>query len=111
MFRTVTLAGRSDLEHLELVEPVLCELQVDLTRTPELADTLQVLDAAGLPLRLLESFGVGFMTGEDARFTRGLSEVLSVPESGATLVLRKGELEVLRRPLTLDPEQRTVVRP
>jgi len=111
MFRTVALEGRDDLAHLELVEPLLCELQVDLTRTPELADRLQVLDAAGRPLDLLESFGVGFMTGDDARFTDGLSEVLSVPESGRTVVLSRQGLEVLRRPLTLDPERRTVFTP
>jgi RNA polymerase sigma factor (sigma-70 family) len=110
-FRQVALAGFDDLEHLELVEPVLCELQVDLTRDPVLADTLWVLDSSGEPLQLLESFGVGVMTGIEARFARGLSEVLRVPESGVTLVLRKDGFEVLRRPLTLDPEQRTVVRP
>lgn len=111
MFRTVELDGRDDLDHLELVEPLLCELQVDLTRSPELADQLQVLDGAGQPLGLLESFGVGFMTGEDARFTDGLSEVLSVPESGRVLVLNKEGLEVMRRPLTLDPARRTVFTP
>ena len=111
MFRSVVLDGRDDLGHLELVEPLLCELQVDLTRTPELADRMQVLDAAGQPLTILESFGVGFMAGDDARFTRGLSEVLSVPESARTLVLLAKGIEVLRRPLTLDPARRTDFRP
>jgi len=111
MFRAVTLEGRADLADLELVEPLLCELQVDLSVTPDLADRLQVLDAAGQPLTIIESFGVGFMAGDDARFTRGLSEVLSVPESARTLVLFAQGLEVLRRPLTLDPTRRTDFRP
>lgn len=109
--RQVVLEGRSDLEHLELVEPVLCELQVDLTRTPELADSLAVLDGAGEPLQLLESFGVGFMMSDEARLAGGLSEVLLVRETGTTVVLRKNGLEVWRRELRLDPDQRTSVRP
>jgi len=34
-----------------------------------------------------------------------------VKESATTLVLRRGGSEVLRRPLRLDPDQRTTVRP
>ncbi|HEX6884052.1 MAG TPA: hypothetical protein VF530_11790, partial [Planctomycetota bacterium] len=83
----------------------------DLTRDPAVADSFRVLDAEGQALQLIESFGVGFSLDTSARFQDGLSAVLSVRETAAELVLSRAGLEVLRRPLTLDPELRTVVRP
>ncbi|MEQ1892150.1 MAG: hypothetical protein ABL998_06380 [Planctomycetota bacterium] len=111
LVREVALDGRADLSHLELVEPALCELQVDLTRDPTVADAFRVFDAEGQALELIESFGVGFSLDTNGRFRDGLSEVLSVRETAVELVLSRAGLEVLRRPLTLDPEQRTVFRP
>ncbi|HEX6882475.1 MAG TPA: sigma-70 family RNA polymerase sigma factor, partial [Planctomycetota bacterium] len=75
LVREVVLEGRADLGDLELVEPVLCELQVDLTRDPAVADSFRVLDAEGQALQLIESFGVGFSLDTSARFQDGLSAV------------------------------------
>ena len=109
--RSVELDAYADLEHLEIVEPLLCKLQVDLTASPDLADHVKVLDADGNELETIESFGTGFSLGTQAGFQDGLTSVLSVLETAETLVLFKGNAEVLRRPLRLDPDERTVVRP
>jgi RNA polymerase sigma factor (sigma-70 family) len=110
-FRTVALAAHADPEHLELVEPLLCELQVDLSGDPAFADALRVLDVDGHELETIESFGNGFSTGTEARITNGLSEVVVVKETARTLVLYQKGAEVLRRPLHLDPDHRTTVKP
>jgi hypothetical protein len=41
----------------------------------------------------------------------GKSDVVRVSDTARTLVLTKGGDEVLRLPLRLDPDQRTVCRP
>jgi RNA polymerase sigma-70 factor (ECF subfamily) len=109
--RSVDLDAYDDLEHVEIVEALLCELQVDLTHDPELADAVRVLDDEGNELQTIESFGNGFTLGTEAWFRDGLTSVLSIRETAKTLVLRKDGAEVLRRPLRLDPHERTVVRP
>jgi len=109
--RSVRLSGFADLAHLELVEPMLCELQVDLTGDPGFADSVGVLDGQSRELEVMESFGNGWSLDTTAQFSAGLTSVLSVKETAATLVLRKDGVEVLRRPLRLDPGQRTTVRP
>lgn len=109
--RTVALADHPDPEHLELVEPLLCELQVDLSGDPAFADELRVLDGEGHELQTIESFGNGFSLGTQASITNGLSGVVVTKETAATLVLFQHDVEVLRRPLRLDPDQRTTVRP
>jgi hypothetical protein len=86
---------------------VLCELQVDLGSDPELADKLQVLGADGQALEVLESYGVFVSFGESVGLEGGKSTVVRVPETARTLVLYKGDAEVLRRSLQLDPGQRT----
>src|SRR6185503_18161387 len=103
-FRTVALAPHADLEHLELVEPLLCELQVDLSGDPAFADSLRVLDVDGHELETIESFGNGFSVDTQAGITNGLSGVVVVKETARTLVLFRKGAEVLRRPLHLDPE-------
>lgn len=109
--RTVALADHPDPAHLELVEPLLCELQVELSGDPGFADSLKVLDAAEHELETIESFGNGWSLGTEAGITDGLSPVVTVKETATTLVLSKKGVEVLRRPLALDPDERTVVRP
>jgi len=109
--RTVVLADHPDPEHLELVEPLLCELQVDLSGDPNFADSLRVLDRDGNELQTIESFGNGFSLGTEARITNGLSEVVVVQETARTLVLFKREAEVLRKQVRLEPDQRTTVKP
>jgi hypothetical protein len=109
--RTVRLSEFQDLARLELVEPLPCELQVDLTSDPAFADSVEVLDGVGRELETMESFDNGWSLDTEARFQSGLTSVLLVMETAETLVLYKKGVEVLRRPLELDPDERTTVRP
>ncbi len=109
--RSVKLADHDDPARLEIVEPVLCELQVDLTGDPAFADSVKVLDGEGRELETMEAFDNGWSLGTEARFRQGLTSVLSIKETAETLVLYRSGVEVLRRPLRLDPDQRTTVRP
>jgi len=63
----------------------------------------------GSPLEA-RNFGNGWPLGNEASIVQGLSPVL-VKETAETLVLSKKDLEVLRRPLRLDPDRRTTLRP
>ena len=101
--------GPDELDDLVLEVPLLCELQVELV-DPDLGDRVMVLDQEDRPLRLVESFGVFLSFDESAALEEGRTGMLRVPESGVTLVLLRGEEEVTSRPLTLDPEERTLVR-
>ena len=109
--RTVALSEHADPAHLELVEPLQCELQVDLGGSPDLADALRVLDGDGRELETIESFGNGWSLGTEASIVGGLSSVVLIDETAETLVLYKDGVEVLRRTLSLDPDARTTVRP
>jgi hypothetical protein len=109
--RTVKLSEFQDHAHLELVEPLQCELQVDLTDDPAFADGVKVLDGNGRELEAMESFDNGWSLETEAHFRSGLTSVLLVKETAETLVLLKKGVEVLRRPLELDPDRRTTIRP
>jgi len=111
LVRRVRLADHADPADLELVEPLLCELQVDLSAEPGLADTVRVLDGDGEVLQTMETMGNGWTMDTEASLVNGLSPLLYVRETASTLVLLRGEREVLRRPLSLDPDARTTVRP
>ena len=112
-FLSVDLASYSDLAHLEIVVPAPCELQVELT-DPALADRARALDPDGKALETREVAGSeqGFVVtmGTEAELVDGRSRLLLVAETAVTLVLYRGDEEVLRLPLELDPERRTVVR-
>ncbi len=109
--RHVELDGRDDLDDMEIVQPRLCELRVDLGAERDLADELRVLDDAGRPLMMLESHGVFLSLVEEVDIVAGSSSIVRVNETAHTLVLlREGE-EVLRRALRLDPGEVTVFRP
>lgn len=108
--RTVALAGVEDPGKMEIVQPLLCELQVDLGPERSLADEVEARDERGAVLEKVESFGTGWSLGSRARLRDGLSGVLSVPETARTLVFYRGGEEVLRRPVELDPTRRVTVR-
>ncbi|MSR62864.1 MAG: carboxypeptidase regulatory-like domain-containing protein [Planctomycetes bacterium] len=113
--RSVSLAERTDLEHLELVEPELCELQVEHARAAGAVEHIELLDARGERLELRELFGSerGLLSSaaSQAMLLDGRSGLLLVPETARTLVLFQGEAELLRLPVELDPARRTVLRP
>ena len=63
-----------------LVAPRMCELQVVLATPGVLGkvDRLEVVDDAGEPVRVLESFGSFLMDGRSSRIVEGRSGVLMV---------------------------------
>lgn len=110
----IDLSGYTDPEDLEIVVPILCELQV-LLASPGLADSLGVFDSHGVELEVIERLhmdgrSVAFSMGPRAEFTDGSTSVIQVPDTARTLVLFLGDVRVLERPLTLDPELPTVLR-
>lgn len=105
------LAAHADPEHLELVEPLLCELQVESLAEPGPALSFAVLDAAEHELNLLEAFSGGWSVSRHVDLVDGLSPVVRAPETGRTLVLFRAGEELLRRPLTLVPGELTHARP
>jgi hypothetical protein len=105
------LAPHADLERLELVLPLLCDLQVDLAGNVALARSFSVLDAEERVLELQEVYSGGWTFSREVGFVEGLSPVVRAPESGVTLVLFSAGVEVLRRPLALVPDELTLVRP
>jgi len=112
-WRSFELTQFPDPERIEIVVPSLRELQVVL-REPQLADAFAVLDAAGAELEMIEmlrreSRSVAFTMDERTELTDGRSSVVRVPETARTLVLFLGGVEVLRRPLVLDPQGPTLV--
>ena len=114
-WQTIELATVPDLERIEIVQPLTCELQVILS-DHTLATSFAVLDARGTELELTEFIhrdgqSWSFTMDERVEFHDGRSNVVRAPETARRLVLYQGEREVLRLPLALDPKQPTVVRP
>jgi len=113
--RAVSLAESADLAHLELVEPELCELQLEHAGAAGAVERLELLDARGERLVLRELVGSerGLLSSGDSQATLldGRSGLLLVPETARTLVLYQGEAELLRLTVELDPARRTVLRP
>ncbi|HEX6884454.1 MAG TPA: sigma-70 family RNA polymerase sigma factor [Planctomycetota bacterium] len=110
---TVELDGFSDLGQIEIVVPTPCELQVVLG-DPEMADAFAVLDASGAELEMVEMLrrdgrSMAFTMDERVELTDGRSSVVRAPETARTLVLFRDGVEVLRRPLVLDPQGPTRV--
>ena len=68
------------------------------------------LDAAGEPLRVLESFGVFSAFGKEAKIDAGKSGVLQVFETGRTVVLYRGDEELARQLISLDSAHRLEVK-
>jgi hypothetical protein len=58
----------------------------------------------------LDAHSAAFSMDRRTGSVDGHSSVVRAPETARALVLFKGEAEVLRLPLQLDPEQPTVIR-
>ncbi len=105
------LAEAEDLEEIEVRLPVRCDVQIDLAGRDDLADTFQVLDGAGEPLRLYVNSGnLAYETGEHF-LSDGRSEVVGVPETARTVVLRRDGEEVARLPFVPKSSELSVIRP
>jgi len=103
-------AEEADVEHLRIVASLRLHVQVELDPPRDRADRARVLDASGREI-ILQVFHGG---GADASFEMpvrdGRSDVLSVGEGAATLVLYRGMEEVARVALHLEPGRTNAVR-
>ena len=99
-----------DPAHLELVASLRLHLQVEVAESKDRVDLIRVFDAEGKRVLLSVFHGAGAHASFDMPIRDGRSDVLSVEERAATLVLYRGEEEVARVPLTLAPGPTNVVR-
>ncbi len=100
---------RESIESLEIRVDARCHMQVELG-VRDLADELAVLDERGTPLELSLFEASARREGPRQPLHDGRSAMLSVPESGRTLVLFKGGVEVARSAIELDPSEPTTIR-
>jgi RNA polymerase sigma-70 factor (ECF subfamily) len=92
--------SRGDAEHLRVVVATRMHVQVELAE-PAAADTLSVLDGQGEAITVNVFDGHSRMETDDLKLDHGRSPVFVVPDTAATLVLRKAGAEVRRVPLVL----------
>ncbi len=105
------LARYDDLESIELVVLLPCELQIEL-KDPTLSGTIEIeiLDGEERALTIQESFGAFLAMRERIALEGERTAVLTVKESARTLVLYRDGEELRRLPLVLDPAELTTVR-
>ena len=96
--------------HYEYALPLLCRMQVVLSDNLG-ATHLNLLDADGETLAVRQKHGWVEYARHRIELDGGRSEVLRTSENAQTLVIYNGEEELLRMPLTLDPNELTIVRP
>ncbi|MCZ6597548.1 MAG: hypothetical protein O7B99_07915 [Planctomycetota bacterium] len=100
-----------DPEAIELALPLRCEIQVDLSGDPGLADAFRVLDGEGEVLELVATSAAGVWFPEQAGIAGERSDVMGVSEEARTLVLLREGAEVLRISVRAVPGELVVVRP
>lgn len=99
------------LDQLEIVVALRCHIQVDLGDHPELADSFVVLGGDGAKIEAIEFRGPTAFSHPTVKIVEGRSPVVAVTEDARTLVLSKGQQEVGRFPLSLEPGELKIVRP
>jgi hypothetical protein len=97
------------ITELEIRVEARCHLQVQLAQA-DLADELEVLGSDGRRLTLSLFSHAGRTDMERHPIHGGRSAVLSVPETGVTLVLLRAGQEVDRSPIRLVPGETTQIR-
>jgi RNA polymerase sigma factor (sigma-70 family) len=107
---SATLEGVHDATHLELVASLRLHLQVEISEPRDRADRLKVFDARDRRVLLSVFHGSGAHASFDMPIRDGRSDVISVADTAATLVLYREEEEVARVPLNLSPGEPNLVR-
>jgi hypothetical protein len=97
---------------LEIVIARVGHLRVEV-QTPELnAERVCVLDPSGKRLQLTVGRGGGWTMGSDSMpVSGGRTEAFRVSEDARTLVLLRGNRELARIPIVVEPGKELVVRP
>jgi len=100
---------RDKITELEIRVEARCHMQVELA-SRDFADELAVLDAQGAEIAISLYEAGSRRDTERHPLHDGRSAVLSVPESGRTLVLFKDGQDVARQPIELDASKPITVR-
>lgn len=100
--KTLPIPAGADLEQLELVVPLRCRVQVELS-TPDRANEFVLLDAQGSALMIGVFHGDFAYSSERGTLSQGRSEIVSVGEDARTIVLYSGGQEIERVPVELSP--------
>lgn len=103
-FAETTVRGlpKDSIEDLEIVVDLRCHVQVELA-DPSIADMLSVLDEHGQELIINIIAGNSRREVPRAEIVDGRSYPMAIPDSGKTIVLYKGGIEVARKSVTLAP--------
>jgi DNA-directed RNA polymerase specialized sigma24 family protein/protocatechuate 3,4-dioxygenase beta subunit len=104
------LDGRDDLEDLVIVQPVLCEVEVELDMSPGQHNMIQILDENEQPLSLIQSHGVFVGMGDFVMITDGKTGIFQVNETARTIVYTKDGVEVIRNKISVNPDDRAIIR-
>jgi len=108
--RPYSLESTQDLGHLEVRLPAMCSFQV-LLQDPKEAGRAAVRDAQGKLLIVQTIVGNVGKADVALDLAEGVSEVTSTSESARWLVLLKGDQEVRRVPILLEPVTTAILRP
>jgi RNA polymerase sigma-70 factor (ECF subfamily) len=98
-------------EDFEIVLAVRCHIKVDLGSNPARADAIEVRDADGESLDLMEVGASGVTTMHRALLVEGRSATLGVEERARTLILLKDGIEVGRLDVRLVPGRLNRIEP
>jgi RNA polymerase sigma-70 factor (ECF subfamily) len=105
------LASERDLEHLTITAARRCHFQLDLSDSGLEPDGFEVRDAQERPLAILLQQGSMATGGPRWKLTERKTPALAVTEDGVALVLLRGDEELARIPVRLQPSELTIVRP
>ncbi|MFT5285655.1 MAG: DNA-directed RNA polymerase specialized sigma24 family protein [Planctomycetota bacterium] len=104
------LSEQDDLDDLVIVQPVLCEVEVELDWSPGEHNMVQILDENELPLSLIKSHGAFVGMGDFVMVTDGKTGIFQVNETARIAVYKKDGDEVVRKIIRVDPTDRTLIR-
>ncbi|MBI3817828.1 MAG: sigma-70 family RNA polymerase sigma factor [Planctomycetes bacterium] len=101
----------ADPENMKIVVAQRCHMKIELAGDADAADGFQLLDAAGKVLKITVIEGNSSSSSSMGSLVRGMSSLVAVPDTAATLVIIKKQNEVRRVPVELKPGEPRVIRP
>ena len=115
-YHAVQLAEEVDLEDIEVRLGLQVSFTLDLSRDPAMANQFELLDTAGQQLEILKRSGNSEFSNPRMYLGRGTAEdgqsaVYSTSDAARTLVLYRGDEEVVRLPVEFVPGEVNRIAP
>jgi hypothetical protein len=104
------IADGADVEHLEFVVALACNVQIDLLEHAADATWARLLDANGKELACTVMHGDKAISSTSVELSTGRSEVFTVSEDARTFVLNHFNDELSRREIHLVPGEINLLR-